>query len=401
MKTRGDKETPTRDGPLAGLRVTEVAHHLAGPLAGVLLADLGAAVVKVEPPGGDPWRRLGEVPGHPDLSPYFLALNGGKRSIVLDLAAPWGRAPFRRLLAASDVVVTNLAQDARERLGLSERAIRRANPRVILAAVEGAPPGNLDLTVQALAGMIRTDEAGRPRPHAVPLNDTLAAALVALVAVAALLERERSSRGQSVAVSLLGAAATHLRPALLRTAPERPVRTTFASAFHAVYETADGHLALAAYMQHLWRAAAAAAGDSALAADSRLDDPAAVVEAHEELGQRLAAALRQKTTETCLERFAAYGVPAAAVGGDWGALLDAPAAQVEGLVETVSDPRLGRIEVSGPPFRLSRTPSPRPRPAPSLGADTVAVLMELGYSSRHARRLAHRPLTHSQAGTSL
>jgi len=362
-------------GPLEGIRVLDLTHHLGGPLATMALAQLGAEVIKVEPPEGDGWRRVDDVRGESRL---FHAVNRDKRGVVLDLKSDEGREVLGRLLDWADVLVHSLGPGVAERLGFGPDEATARNPRLVYCSLSGFGPGErrgTDVAVQSESGLIAAN-GGRTVP--VPAHDTLAPWIMVSGILAALLERERSGRGQVVETSLLESAAALSAHRLIRDGSGEPLFNRFVGAMYRAYDTSDGRIALACYAPRLHERVLVVLG-----LDELLDDPRfATLEARAahsgELAEIMGARLATETTETWRSRLAADGLPYGVVAERPFAVLDHPQAVAMGLVVEVEDPTLGPELVTGPPLRLSRTPGRTERPAPRLGEHTDEVLAEMG-----------------------
>lgn len=364
----------TEPPPLAGMRVVDLTHHLGGPLATMYLAQLGADVVKVEPPEGDGWRHVDSVRGE---SRVFHAVNRGKRGIVLDLATPEGREALGLLVDRADVMVHSFTPGVAERLGAGPEESLGRNPRLVYCSLSAFGPEarrGTDVAVQAESGLAAAN-GGRPIP--VPAHDTLAPLVMVSGILAALLERERSGRGQVVETSLLEAAGALAAHRLIRDGSGEPLFNRFVGAFYRPYPTAGGVIALACYAPRLHEPLLRALGLAALLDDSRF----ATMEARAANSDALAAIVGERLAEAPAAEWAAVlrkaGLPHGLGAEHPFALLDHPQARRLGLVVEVDDPTLGREEAVGPPLRLSRTP-PRPGgPAPRLGEHTAEVLAEI------------------------
>lgn len=384
-------------GPLSDLRVVELTFGLAGPLAGMHLSDLGAEVVKIEPPGGDEWREHERVPGHPGRSRHYAQANRNKRAVCLDLTAGPAREAAHDLVRRADVLITNLRAGAPERLGMGWDECRRLNGRLVYCAMTAYGPagplagrGGYDMTVGAFAGLVCGDGADDERPPAAlpaPVIDTAMPLLAATGILAALRERDRSGRGQLVEVSMLGTAIALNAHTLVRLedAGAPPVRG-FSRAFFRAYRAADGWIAVAALSERLARRLCAVLGLPGLLDDARYADRAARAERDEELAGRFAERFRQRSAGDWDAALAEAGVPAAPVR-DREALLDDPQVRAQRLVEEVVDVELGRLTMAAPAVRLSETPGGIRFPARHLGADTREVLGELGRSDEEIARM--------------
>lgn len=392
--------------PLEGIRVVEYAQYVAGPLCGVLLADFGAEVVKVEPPRGDAYRRV--MPVAPGLGRYFLPLNRGKRSVVLDLKTEQGRSASRRLLESADVLLHNFPPDRARRFGLDWDAVHAVHPAVVLGIVSsfgrtgplaGAPA--YDLVAQARAGLLTAHASPGDRvpvrAGGIPMADLTAGFLLATGVLAALVRARETSIGELVEVSLLAAAmAVQLQDLVWlpgeidRRAGRGASRAQLESRaaeiaggvamnpYYRCFETADGFLAVACLNLAQRSAFLDLFGleDPTIdAPDLPPDDPAELT-AKETVTAEIERALAASPTDQWLARLETAGVPCALVQTREGVHAD-PQVMAAGLVGQVDQPDLGDVRMLAPFVRLGAA-TPGPAPAPALGADTEAVLGELG-----------------------
>lgn len=382
--------------PLTGLRVLDLSHNLAGPLTGMHLADLGAEVVKVERPAGDEWREHERLPGQEGRSRHYVQANRGKRAVCLDLTRPEAREALGRLVERSDVLVTNMRPGVPERLGFGWEECRERNPRLIYCAIsafgaEGPLGGRAgyDILAEALAGFMPPSMAGDgpPRSCPIPINDTALPLLACTGILAALLERERSGRGQRVEATILGTAVALNAHSLVRveSVPQHGT-TTFSRAFYRAYRTADGWLAVGVYAERLAHRFCAVVGLPGLLDSPPWDDRAARVTGEAELVALFEPRLAERTTAEWEALMAEADVPVAPVR-ERDELFDDPQVRHEGLVEEVEDEELGRLTMTSPVVRLSETPGRIGAPGRHLGADTREVLAELGYGDQELEAL--------------
>jgi crotonobetainyl-CoA:carnitine CoA-transferase CaiB-like acyl-CoA transferase len=365
----------TATGPLAGIRVVDLTHHLGGPLAAMTLGQMGADVVKVEPPAGDEWRRVDDVEGE---SRQFHAANRDKRGIVLDLRTEAGRAALAALIDAADVLVHSFSPGVAERLGAGAQETLSRNPRLIHCSLSAfGPEGRrgTDVALQCESGLVAAN-GGRVVP--VPVHDTIAPFVMVAGILAALYERERSGRGQAVETSLLEASAALAAHRLIRDPSGEPMFNRFVGALYRPYPTADGAIALACYAPSMHLRLFEAIGLGELAADPRFATLPERARHSDELAELVGAQLARGTTADWRERLAAARLPHGEVSARPFSLLDHPDARAIGLVVEVDDPTLGPELVTGPPLRFSRTPARTSRPAPRLGEHTREVLDEVG-----------------------
>jgi crotonobetainyl-CoA:carnitine CoA-transferase CaiB-like acyl-CoA transferase len=377
--------------PLTGLRLLEVSHGLAGPLTAMHLADLGAEVIKVEPPGGDGWREHEPIPGHPGRSRHYLQANRNKRAVCLDLAREEGRAVLRELVARADVLVTNMRPGVPERLGFGWEEAHRLNPGLVYCALSAwgeagpwAGRRGYDLQAEALSGLMRGDP---PVPSPAPITDTVLPLLACGGILAALMARSRTGRGQRVEGTLLGAAvALNLHTLVRVESPAARGTPTFSTALFRAYRAADGWLAVAALAERIARSFVEVVGLPGLLERPPWDDRAARAARADELADVIAPRLLARTCDEWEALLGAADVPAARVQGR-DALLDDPRARALGLFEETDDPELGPVTMAAPAMRLSDTPATIRSAARGLGADTREVLRELGRTDDEIRSL--------------
>jgi CoA:oxalate CoA-transferase len=374
-------------GPLAGLVVLDLTRVLAGPFCTLLLAELGARVIKVEHPrGGDDARRIG--PHVAGRSAYYLSLNRGKESIALDLRAEADRALFERLLARADMLVENFRPGVLERLGYGWPTLHARHPALVLASISGFGQSGpwrerraYDLIVQALGGMMSITgwPGGPPTRVGTSIGDLGAGLFAALGITAALHERARTGSGTHVDVAMLDCQVALLENALARWAATGEVPGPLGSRHPSItpfeaYPTADGHLVVAAGNDALFRVLASALGTPELAEDARFATAAARHAHAEALREALAARLATRRTAAWLERLEAAGVPCAPIR-NVAEVAVCPQVRARNMVVEVEDPALGRFPVPGNPIKLAGAPDPPTRPpAPELDADRERLL---------------------------
>ena len=377
MDRSSDPAAPTghTPGPLAGIRVVDCSTVLAGPYATMLLGDLGADVVKVEPPGGDatrgwgpPW--VGAAEGGTRTAAYFLAVNRNKRSIRLDLRQAEGTAVLRRLLAGADVLVENLRAGGLERLGFGDDALRDLNPALVHLAITGYGPAapdparpGYDFVIQAESGLMSITGApdaggGEPVKVGVAISDVLTGLNGAVAILAALVGRAGGA-GQRIDLSLLGSTLAALvnQAQNAFVGAEPPTRLGNAHPNIVPYQafaTADGAIAIAVGSERQWPRFCRALGLPALADDPRFATNGERVVNRSELVGTLAARLEERTTADWLAALAAAEVPAGPVN-DIGAAFDSPWAA--GATVELDHPVLGTIRQVAPPFALTDPPS--------------------------------------------
>jgi glutaryl-CoA transferase len=396
-------------GPLSGIRVVDLSTVLAGPYATMVLADLGADVVKVEPPDGDatrgwgpPW--VGDATAGTRTAAYYLAVNRNKRSLRLDLKADGGADVLRRLLAGADVLVENFRPGSLDRLGFDEATLASINPKLIHLAISGygttgpaADRPGYDFVIQAVGGLMSItgdadEDGGRPMKVGVAISDVVTGLYATIGIIAALLARE--DVGQRVDVSLLGSTLAILvnQAQNAFVSGRSPGRRGNAHPNIVPYETfatADGELALAVGSERQWPRLCAALGLPDLAADSRFATNGDRVERRAELRPILAARFAERPTADWATALDAAEIPWGAVA-DVGRAFASPEAMALDMTIEVEHPALGALRQVGIPLQFATTPGAIRTAPPLLGEHTDEVLREVGYSSGEVTSLRTR-----------
>jgi crotonobetainyl-CoA:carnitine CoA-transferase CaiB-like acyl-CoA transferase len=381
--------------PLRGVRVADLTRFVAGSQATMWLTALGAEIVKVEPPAGDPYRGQGtERAG--GQSVLFMALNAGKRSLAVDFTEPAGREVLERLLGRCDLFVENARPGSLAAHGLDWESVHQRFPSIVYGSISGygdvgpeAPRGGFDLILQAESGVMSVTGSPESGPVKVgaPVLDVGAGLSCALGLLAGYIERLRTGTGSLVSASLLEfglASLGTLLPAVAVSGREPGLLGTHSPLFapYGGFRTEDGWLVMAgAGSEQLWQRACGALDLAGLAGDPRFADGASRVAHRDELTRRIEAVLTTQPTEHWLGKLEAAGVPAAQVRGLAG-VLEWPQVAALGSLQA-----LPPGQAVGPPFRLDRTVLAYPGPAPALGRDTRPVLAELGYQPDEIARL--------------
>jgi len=381
----------TTSAPLAGYRVLELAHLVAGPACGLYLADMGADVIKIEAPGAGDASRTTYGTQYGGESAVFLTVNRNKRSVAIDLARPEGRAAFERLVAGADVVVEAYRGGVAERLGIDWTRLSPINPRLIYCSLSAFGPEGpwrdkpgVDMVVQAMGGLMAVmgEPDGPPVLCGAPVLDTIGALMAGQGVLTALLHRERTGEGQRLDVSLLnGTLLAHAaRLSIFLATGEEPGRWgsghPYIVPFQA-FQARDGFVYVAVWVDRLWRPFCEAIGEPALAADARYATRADRLARRDELGALLAKVFATRTVADWMARLEAHDVLCAPVNR-YADLPNDPQIQATGMLVEQDHPRAGRFRTLDTPIRFSRTPGTIRTPAPALGEHTDAVLAEAG-----------------------
>jgi crotonobetainyl-CoA:carnitine CoA-transferase CaiB-like acyl-CoA transferase len=402
-----DRRDTSRKGPLDGLVVTDFSTVLAGPYCAMLLGDLGADVIKVEPPDGDPTRLYGPPyagPADPDTgylgeSGYYLSINRNKRGMRLDARSPSGRDVLERLIARSDALIENLRPAAFERLGFGEAKLEKLNPRLVHLAITGFgvagpdkdKPG-FDFIIQALSGLMSItgqadEDGGRSTKVGVAISDLTTGMLGAVAVLAALRARDRDGadgRGQRIDISLLGGSIAWLinQAANYLVGGEVPGRMGNLHPNITPYETfrtRDGEIAVAVGSERQWKRFCAALDLPSLVADPRFETNAHRVRHRDALTPILRAAFEGRDSGAWVGILTAAEVPVGQVR-DMEEVFADPQVHELGMLASVEHPTIGELKQTGIPWQMSAgSGGAIERPPPLLGEHTDEVLGELGF----------------------
>lgn len=388
-------------GPLSGMRVIELAHVMAGPVCGLMLADMGADVIKVEKAGGgDDARRF--VP--PDINgepAAFMIMNRNKRGIVLDLKREDARSVLLRMVERADCLIENYRLGTMEKLGLGYDALSAVNPGLIYCAISGfgrtgplADRGGFDLIAQGMGGLMAITGEGPGRPPVkvgAPVSDITAGILAAMGCAAAYAQKLRTGRGQKVDTSLFEAAITqtYWQSAITFATGTSPGPMGSAHPLNAPYQafrTADGWVNLGAANQANWERMLTVIGAPELNADARFASNRARMANREVLAEILDGYFVNRSTAEWIAALEVVGVPAGPVLSI--AEMHAhPQTGARGMVVETDHPRAGRVKAIGMPVKFSGAPGCGSRPAPLYGEHSREVLAEHGYATEEIERL--------------
>ena len=384
-----DVEPGAVGGPLAGITVVELGHIVAGPTASLVLADLGADVIKVERPGtGDQARHNKANQGH------FVSYNSNKKSVCLDLVSEDGKEALRRLLERADVLVDNFAPGALERLGFDKDAIAAINPRLVHCAIKGflpGPLGDLPLTdepAQMMGGLAyMTGPRGRPLRAGTSVVDITGALFAVIAVLAALRERDATGTGRSVHVGLYEAVVflvgQHVAKAAMsgeipEPLPERGMGRHLGWAIYRTFATRDGSdIFVGVLSDGHWANFCRAFALDDLWEDEALRTNAGRAAQHERLAERTTSLIAELNRDEALQRLRDGGVPVAPVNTPKD-LLDEPHLKALGFLKPVRSPEGTEALVADLPIRTEGWFSGERSDPPALGADTDAVLRSLG-----------------------
>ena len=389
---KSDVKSTTPTGPLAGVRVLELAQIMAGPTCGLMLADMGADVIKIEKlPKGDDSRGY-QDPQINGVSAPFLILNRNKRGMGLDLKNPKGADVLKRMVAKADVLTENYRRGTMEKLGVGYDVLKTVNPGLIYAVVSGygrtgplADKGGFDLIAQGFGGLmsITGHPGGPPAKTGNPVSDINAGILSCVGVLAALIERGKSGRGQIVDTSLMEAAMqqTYWQAAMffatgVSAGPGGSAHPLTAP--YQAFKTANGYLNIGGANQANWERVAETLGHPEWKTDPRFENNTIRLANREVLERLIEAELIHKTTAEWIAVFDKTGVPAGPVHTIEEALTHPQALAREMVVESVH-PQAGLVKGVGFPVKFSEQPRTAATPAPGLGQHTVQVLREFGF----------------------
>jgi len=379
-----------RPRALQGLRVLDQTQVMAGPFCAMLLADMGADVIKIEPPGGEATRGM-DLELAPGVSAPFLAVNRNKRGLVLDLKRSEGVALLKKLVATADVLVENYRPGVARRLGVDYDTLAAINPRLIYCSISGfgqtgpyAGRGGYDLIAQGMSGIMSAtgSEGGAPVKVGVPITDLGAGLFGVFGILCAVRARHVTGRGQLVDTSLFeaGLALSAWEATEYWYTGQVPRGLGTAHRLNAPYQAfraSDGHFTVGAANDNLFPRFCALLGLDRLVRDPRFDSVAHRLQNRAALEPLIESVTVRHPRAHWLARCEEAGVPAGPIYSVPEAL-DDPHARARGMVQELAHPRVGRVKGLGNPVKMSRTPPVMARTAPAPGEDTDAILRELG-----------------------
>lgn len=387
-------------GPLQGIRIVEFTSVVLGPYACQMLGDLGAEIIKVEPPTGDTNRNLGPYRNSADMAALYLSCNRNKRSIVLDLKAPEGQQAALDIARGADVMIHNFRPQAMAKLGLDYEAVRAVNENIVYCATYGyskAGPygdrGALDDSIQAASGvaMLMSMVEGEPRYLPTIVADKTTGLMVVQGVLAALLHRERTGEGQEIEVPMFETMVSYVMTehlwGLTFEPPLGPAGyTRLMSEHRRPYRTKDGYIAVLPYWDNHWATFCRVTEREDLLEDPRFTDMKSRLANIDDTYAETAKALAARTTGEWLEALGKTNVPHMMVNTP-DDLVDDPHLEAVGFWETMEHPTEGTIRMGRLPINFGRTPASIRQVAPRLGEHSVDVLRETGYDEERIEAL--------------
>jgi formyl-CoA transferase len=384
---------------LQGLRVLDQTQVMAGPFCAMLLADMGADVIKIEPPGGENTRGM-DLELAPGVSAPFLAVNRNKRGLVLDLKRAEGVAILKKLVASADILIENYRPGVAKRLGVGYATLSAINPRLIYCSISGfgqtgpyADRGGYDLIAQGMSGIMSAtgSEGGAPVKVGVPITDLGAGLFGVFGILCALRARHVTGRGQLVDTSLfeagLSLSAWEATEYWFTGQIPRGLGTAHRlNAPYQAFRASDGHFTVGAANNNLFPRFCALLGLDHLVKDPRFDNVANRLQHRAALESLIEAVTIRHPRAHWLAKCEEAGVPAGPIYSVPEAL-DDPHARARGMVQELTHPQAGRVKGLGNPVKMSKTPPVMAKAAPMLGEDTDAILRELGFDEPEISRL--------------
>ncbi len=380
-------------GPLAGVRVIDITINVLGPVSTQILGDMGADVIKVETPDGDPMRQM--VPmNHPGMGAMFMSINRNKRSVTLDLKRPAGLEALMRLIETADVFVHSLRPGTAAKLGISYAAVSARNPRIVYAFAPGYRPGSskrdfpaFDDVIQGESGIVAMIDRANGEPRYVPMAiaDKFCGHILASSIGMALFSRERTGQGQEVHVPMLDTMLSfnlmeHLWTDFLEPSAGEPGYARMFSPHRRPFATKDGYVCLLAVTNDQWRRMFGAMERRELMDDPRFRTLSLRAENITALYSIVAEEFRRRTSADWFERLTAAGIPNGPVN-KLSELAKDPYLVETGFFQSYEHPVAGPSVMTAIPVEFTKSPGSIRLPPPALGEHTQAVLAELGYDA--------------------
>jgi crotonobetainyl-CoA:carnitine CoA-transferase CaiB-like acyl-CoA transferase len=393
-------------GPLNGIKIVEFTSVVLGPWACQILGDMGADIIKVEPPVGDTNRNLGPNRNNSDMSALFMTCNRNKRSIVLDLKNPEGQEAALKLAAGADVMIHNFRPQAMVKLGLDYDAVKEVNPEIIYCATYGyskkgpyGDKGALDDSIQAGSGiaMLMSMVEGEPRYLPTIIADKTTGMAVVNAVTAALFYKERQGEGQEIEVPMYETMvsfvmAEHQWGQTFEPPIGKAGYVRLMSEHRRPYKTKDGYVAVLPYWDNHWRTFCEIVGRPDLLSDPRFKDMQSRLTNIDVSYAETGKALSMKTTAEWLELLAPTNVPHMIVNTLDG-LINDPQLVESGFWQIHDHPTEGKIRMAKSPYNFSKTPTDITRLPPRLGEQSEEILREVGYSEDQIIKMFEQGVT--------
>ena len=375
---------------LDGVRVADLSHVLAAPTASMILADLGAEVIHIEPPSGDDSREFG--PFIRGQSAYFISINRNKKSVVIDLKKEEGKAILRDIIRVSDVVLENFKPGTMKKLGFSYEDCQNINPKIIYASISGfghdSPPEYAgkpayDMIAQAYSGLMSIcgTETGPPVRVGTSIGDIISGHQCAISILAALRHRDKTGVGQSIDQSMVDGLLYILENALVRYTVDGNVPGPLGTKHPSItpfqaFPTKDGWIVIAAGNDSIWERFCKVLGLPELFKDDRFKTNGERTQHRDQLVPILEKKLGKKTTAAWLDALQDEAIPCSPINSI-DKIVDAPVVAHRRMLATVEQPGAGPVRIAASPFRMSATPGQVYSHAPLLGEHSIEVLREI------------------------
>lgn len=386
---------------LDGIKVLDLTQAMAGPIATMLLGDLGAEVIKVEPPAGDQTRKWAP-PYLNGMSAYFLSANRNKKSLVLDLKEEEGKEILRKLIANSDIIIENFRPGTMKKMGFSYDAVSQIKRDIIYCSLSGygqtGPEKNspgYDLTVLANSGLmsINGEPERPPVKFGVPISDIIAGLFSDIAIMAAIIEKQKSGKGQFIDMAMLDAnflILTHQAMGYFATGndPERLGSAHSSIAPYQVFGTSDGYIAITVGTEKLWENFVKTIEREDLASRPEFKTNVERVTNREKLAKELNDAFRNYTVKELYGKLTDAGIPSAPINKISEAVAN-PQIIAREMIKEV-DSSYGRFNILGTPFKMSRTPGSIELAPPMKGEQSLEILKQLGYNEKELENLSKK-----------
>ncbi len=383
--------------PLTGIKVVDMTRILSGPFCTMILADFGADVIKIEPPRGDDTRRIG-IQGDCE-NPYFVNMNRNKRSIAVDLRTEEGKEIIRRLVKTADVLVENFRPGVTDRMGLGYEDLKKINPGLIYAAINGFGKTGpykdrpaFDFIAQAMSGFMSVNgtEDMEPLRAGIPITDTIAGLYAAFGILAALRRRDQTGEGDEIQTAMVDgmiSMLTFASSAYFATGelPPRNGNDHMVVSPYGVFQTADGSLAVAPSTEKTWLALCKVLDLEYLITDPKFDTNEKRLKRRKEINQIVNQKMRVLPRDQWMQRFNDAGIPCGPINNLKEVFSDPQVLHQDMVLESAQPS--GPVKMTGFPVKLTHAPARLRRISPQIGEHNREVLLEAGYSNAEIDRL--------------